>query len=192
MPTKIDDLRHQIARLEAELEAEFERLRATFNYTVEKKRVVFEKGVQQKHAAARQKFASYLAEARPLVVLTAPFIYALIVPLILLDLFVTIYQAVCFPVYRIERVRRSDYITFDRSLLSYLNALEKFNCMYCSYGNGLLAYAREIAGRTEQHWCPIKHARRIAGTHPYYPEFSDFGDAEAFQKIKQELHAKTK
>jgi hypothetical protein len=192
MSTKIDDLRHQIARLEGELEAEFERRRAAFSYTVEKKRVVFEQGVQQQHAAARQKLASYLAKARPLVVLTAPFIYAVIVPFVLLDLFVTIYQAVCFPVYRIEKVRRADYITFDRSRLSYLNALEKFNCMYCSYGNGLLAYAREIAGRTEEHWCPIKHARRIAGTHPHYPEFSDFGDAEAFQKRKQEFHAKTK
>jgi hypothetical protein len=79
-------------------------------------------------------------------IVTAPVIYSLIAPFVLLDIFVTVYQAVCFLVYRIERVKRSDYLIFDR-----------INCAYCSYGNGLPADAREIAGRTEQYWCPIKH-----------------------------------
>jgi hypothetical protein len=78
-------------------------------------------------------------------------------------------------------VRRSDYLVFDRHHLSYLNGLEKLNCAYCSYANGLLAYAREIAGRTELHWCPIKHARRVLGAHGTYHEFDDYGDAEAYQ-----------
>jgi hypothetical protein len=98
------------------------------------------------------------------VVLTAPVIYAVIVPLVLLDLFVTIYQRVCFPVYGIPKVNRGDYLIFDRHHLAYLNALEKLNCAYCSYANGLIAYVREIAGRTEQYWCPIKHARRDWGS----------------------------
>jgi hypothetical protein len=119
--------------------------------------------------------------ARPLTVLTAPVIYALIVPLLLLDLFVTAYQAACFPAYGIPKVRRSDYLVFDRHHLRYLNAIEKLNCAYCSYANGLIAYVREIAGRTEQYWCPIKHARRVIGAHPRYAMFEDYGDADGYK-----------
>ena len=104
----------------------------------------------------------------------------------------TLYQAVCFPVYRIEKVRRADYISIDRHHLAYLNGLEKLNCMYCGYGNGLLAYASEIAARTEAYWCPIKHARRMEGTHRHYPEFLEYGDAEGFKRKQTEVHEKTK
>ena len=106
----------------------------------------------------------------------------LIVPLVLLDLFVSLYQALCFPAYGIEKVRRRDYLVFDRHHLAYLNLLQKLNCAYCSYANGLLAYVGEIAARTEQYWCPIKHARRLVGMHARSAHFSDFGDAEAFQR----------
>ena len=60
----------------------------------------------------------------------------MIVPFVLLDLFVTIYQAVCFPVYGIPKVERRTYLVFDRHHLAYLNALEKLNCAYCAYANG--------------------------------------------------------
>jgi hypothetical protein len=70
---------------------------------------------------------------------------------------------------------------FDRGHLAYLNAIERLNCMYCSYANGVIGYVREIAARTEQYWCPIKHARRVLGTHERYSKFCDYGDVEAFQ-----------
>jgi hypothetical protein len=120
-----------------------------------------------------------------MVVLTAPVIYSLIVPLLLLDLVVMVYQAICFPVYGIGKVRRRDYFIFDRHHLAYLNALEKLNCAYCSYANGLIAFLREIAARTEQHWCPIKHARRAIGAHEHYREFVDYGDADGYREWLQ-------
>ena len=46
---------------------------------------------------------------------------------------------------------RGQYIVIDRHRLKYLNAIEKLNCVYCGYGNGVIAYARDIAGRTEQY-----------------------------------------
>lgn len=192
MTDKINDLIARMRTLEDELEEEFERRRGAFKYRIEQSRVIFERDVQRQHAAFKQKIAFYIADARPLVVLTAPVIYSMIVPFVLLDVFVTIFQTICFPVYRIEKVRRADFITFDRKHLAYLNWLEKLNCMYCSYGNGLLAYAREIAGRTEKHWCPIKHAKRMQGLHDHYPDFVDYGDAAGYQKTKHELHAGTK
>ena len=119
--------------------------------------------------------------------ITAPVIYSVIVPLVLLDLFVTVYQAVCFPVYGIPKVRRRDYLVFDRHHLAYLNALEKLNCAYCAYANGLIAYVREIASRTEEYWCPIKHARRLIGAHAYCATFEDYGDAEGYRRRLEEL-----
>lgn len=114
--------------------------------------------------------------------LTAPFIYALVLPLALVDLFTTTYQRVCFPVYGIDRVRRADYVVIDRHLLGYLNALEKLNCVYCGYANGVIAYAREVASRTEQYFCPIKHAVAAAGAHERTARFLDYGDAEGFRR----------
>jgi hypothetical protein len=129
----------------------------------------------------------YIAGIRPAVLLSAPVIYAGWIPFLLLDFFVGVYQAVCFPIYGIPKARRADYVVFDREGLRYLNAVEKFNCFYCSYCNGVAAYAREVAARTEQYWCPIKHARRLRATHDRYPRFFDYGDAEAYRRGLERL-----
>jgi hypothetical protein len=181
MSTAIADLTGRIAALEAELEVELAKRRAELRVGLEHGRVVFEEEVLRRHRALRTNLSRYVLGAHPLVVLTAPVIYAVIIPLVLLDLFVSLYQAICFPVYGIARVRRSDYLIFDRYHLDYLNALEKLNCAYCSYANGLIGYVREIAGRTEQNWCPIKHARRVIDAHSRYAAFRDYGDAAAFR-----------
>jgi hypothetical protein len=104
----------------------------------------------------------------------------LIIPFVALDIFVSVYQAVCFPIYGIRKVPRSDFIAIDRQHLQYLNGLQKLNCVYCGYCNGVISWVREVAARTEAYWCPIKHARSLAGTHGYYADYADYGDAEAF------------
>ncbi|MDP2061966.1 MAG: hypothetical protein Q8J98_02530 [Phaeovulum sp.] len=180
MATRIERMMERLKELQGELEAAFEERRAALRYQVVRRRVVFEAGVRAQHRAARVKLSVFLARTRPLVVLTTPVIYSLIVPIALLDLFVTVFQLICFPIYGMERVKRRDHIVIDRHLLAYLNGIQKLNCVYCGYGNGVISYAREIAGRTEQYWCPIKHARRVNGQHPYYPGFVDYADAVAF------------
>lgn len=187
MNERIVQLLDRLKALDEEIEAEFARSRAELRFGLEKGRVLFEQEILRRHRELQTSLKTYLLNARPLIVLTAPVIYAMIVPLLLLDVAVTIYQAVCFRAYGIERVKRADYFVFDRSHLAYLNALEKLNCAYCSYANGLIAYAREIAGRTEQYWCPIKHARRTMGAHPYYRAFVDYGDADAYRQRLAEL-----
>lgn len=89
-----------------------------------------------------------------------------------------LYQAICFPIYGIPKVGRGDYIISDRYALPYLNIIEKVNCQYCAYMNGLIAYTQEIAGRSEQYWCPIKHARKMATLHERYVRFLEFGDGK--------------
>lgn len=187
MNAKIDELMSRIQGLELELEAEFAKQSAELRYGLEHGRVVFEEEILRRHRELQTRLSRYILNAKPLVVLTAPFIYCLIVPLVLLDIFVSLYHAVCFPIYGIEKVKRGDYLVFDRGHLAYLNALEKLNCAYCSYANGLIAYVREIAGRTEAYWCPIKHARKTAGAHEKYMSFVAFGDAEAYRKRIDEL-----
>lgn len=181
IPDRLLDLVERGKAIEAQLQQELDRRRAAFRFRMEKRKVVFEQDIRARHDELRRKFWSYVRDARLLVVLTAPVIYAMIIPLVLLDLFVMLYQTVCFPVYGIEKVRRSDYIIFDHQYLHYLNGIEKLNCLYCSYGNGLIAFVREIAGRTERHWCPIKHARRMTDPHRHYLHFSEYGDAVAYQ-----------
>lgn len=192
MSAKIDDLMARIHGLELELEAELSRQSAELRYGFEHGRVVFEAEILRRHREMQTRLSRYILNAKPAIALTAPVIYSLILPLVLLDIFVSIYQAVCFPAYGIEKVKRGDYLIFDRGHLAYLNALEKLNCAYCSYANGLIAYVREIAARTEAYWCPIKHARKATGAHEKYLDFVAFGDAEAYRKRIAELEATQK
>ena len=193
MNPHIAELTERIRLLEAELEAELAQRRAQLRVGLEKGRAYFEEEILRRHRELKVRLSRYILNARPLVVITAPVIYAVIIPLVLLDLFVTAYQAVCFPVYGIPKARRSDYLVFDRHHLAYLNVLEKLNCAYCSYANGLINYVREIASRTEQHWCPIKHARRVIGAHPRYNLFEDYGDADGYRKwLEQSQRPETK
>src|SRR6056297_1883205 len=189
MTPTLDQLAQRMRDLEEAFETELEERRKELRYRLDRRRVVFEKDVVARHRAARIRLSSFLAKTRILVVLTAPFIYGLILPLLLLDLFVMLYQATCFPVYGIDKVRRRDFIVVDRQQLAYLNGLQKLNCVYCGYANGLIAWVREVAARTEQHWCPIKHARRLADTHARYSAFTDFGDADEFRTRLEALRA---
>jgi len=182
MPSSYEDLTRRISELEDALEAELAEKRRKFRYQLERSRVVFDTEVRARHRAAQERLSSFLSRTRPLVVLTAPFIYILIVPLVLLDLFVSLYQAICFPVYGIAKVPRREHIVIDRQHLAYLNGLQKLNCIYCGYANGLIGWVREIAARTETFWCPIKHSRPVIGSHGHYHRFVDFGDETGFQQ----------
>lgn len=187
MTPRIAELTQKLHALEDEIEVELARRAAELRLTIDGKRIAFEQEVLAHHRKLRQRLLSYLAGANPWAVLTAPVIYAMIVPFAILDLAITVYQHVCFRAYGIPRVRRADYLLFDRGRLAYLNWIERFNCAYCSYGNGVIAYAREVAARTEQYWCPIKHARRVFGTHRLYGDFLDYGDADAYQAELESL-----
>lgn len=190
MNPKIDELMSKIRELQAELETDLERKRAEFRYHLEDRKARFEQDILQLHRRLRKSSLRYLVEAPPLFILTSPIIYGAIFPMLLLDLTVTVFQAVCFPVYKIPKVARRDHFIYDRHLLPYLNWIERVNCLYCSYGNGLMAYAREIVARTEQFWCPIKHARRTAAPHDHYPDFFDYGDVERYRAELEELRRK--
>ena len=188
----IDDLVHRIRELEEKLDQAIDEQRKLFSYEVEKSRVRFEQAVRQRHRRLKTGIFRYLIQSGFLSVLFAPLVYVLIIPLVILDVFVSVYQFICFPVYGIQKVKRSDFIAVDRHQLGYLNAIEKLNCVYCGYANGLLAYAREIAGNSEEHWCPIKHARRTRGQHQHYWKFTEYGDAEGLSDKRWQIVKKSR
>jgi hypothetical protein len=133
------------------------------------------------HRAPRPSLAAYLKDSRPSSLLALLVIYSGLLLVAALDFWTTAYQWVCFPFFGIRRVRRHDYIVIDRQHLDYLNAIEKVHCMYCGYVNGLIAYVREVAARTEQYWCPIKHGQPILDPHARYERFVEYGDAEGYR-----------
>lgn len=189
MKQRLEDLLARIRALQEEVEAVYRQAQAE----LEQRKAQLAGEFQRRQRAYKVGALRFLIRSRPLVLLTAPVIYLGWIPFLLMDLFVTLYQFVCFPVYRIPRVRRRDYLIFDREMLPYLNLIERFNCLYCSYANGVAAYAREVAARTEQYWCPIKHAKRIIAAHEHYPKFVDQGDAEGYhqelERLRRELRA---
>jgi len=187
MNDNLKQMIESVRELEAKIEAELHRRQEALEYSIHNGRVFFEKELKLKNAALKKNIREYVRGARWSVIITAPVIYSLIFPLLMLDIFVSIYQAICFPIYGIPKVRRSEYLVFDRLMLDYLNGIQKVNCAFCSYGNGILAFAHEVAARSEQYWCPIKHAKKVQGVHGRYPMFTDFGDGEQYQEKVSEI-----
>lgn len=115
--------------------------------------------------------------------LSAPFVYAMIIPLAVMDIGVEIYHHICFRLWKIPLVKRSECTKIDRYKLEYLNYLEKLNCAYCGYGNGLINYIRIIAAETELYWCGIKHDKYKNFIPPeHHKNFIEYGDEEAYKK----------
>jgi hypothetical protein len=181
MNKRIEELTEQIRTLEAELLQEVQRIRIK-TYEIRDRTVHFQDDVKRQQRAHLLRVVAYLRGAKWKHIATTPVIWLCLMPAGMLDLAVSLYQAVCFPVYGIPKVKRRDHIVIDRHYLGYLNIIEKLNCLYCSYFNGLMSYVREIAGRTEQYWCPIKHAVQLKHKHSRYERFAEYGEGEEFRQ----------
>lgn len=193
---KLDEVLERLRLTQKELEAEIDRLlqdrREHFHYNLRRGKVVFERNVRRLQRRQRIGLWNYLRKAPIAHILSSPVIYSLLGPLLLLDISISIYQHICFRIYGVPLVNRSEHIVIDRHRLPYLNAIESLNCMYCGYGNGLIAYTREVIARTEQYWCPIKHAQHRIHAHERTHMFVDYGDLESwrknFKKIRHNWH----
>jgi hypothetical protein len=181
MTHRLEALLDEVRQLERDMVGEARKKEKEFCYSVHAKTVEFTDAAKARHSRLRLGIPGYILHSRFLVILTSPVIWMCAIPIAFADLVGTVYQAICFPIYGIPKVRRSDYLAFDRHYLSYLNFFEKVNCEYCAYVNGILGYFTEIAARTEQHWCPIKHAGCIKCEHSRYKKFIEYGDAERYR-----------
>lgn len=179
---RLQELVEQIRKLEKELYAEIQKKQDEFYYQIKGRKVYFEETTRQYHKTLVLRLRPYLRRSSLLNILTVPFIWGCLLPALLLDLVVSIFHSLCFRIYKIPLVKRREYIVIDRHALTYLNIIEKVNCVYCGYFNGLIGYVQEIAARTEQFWCPIKHARKQASLHSRYRKFLEYGDAGGFRR----------
>jgi hypothetical protein len=182
----IDRIISEIHALEEELSTEIRQQKIDLIGRIELKKIQYEKEIIQQQKKFKKGLLKYIWTSNFKSIIAAPFLYSLVIPFLILDLSVSIYQFICFSLFRITKVKRSGYFNYDRAQLGYLNIIEKINCAYCSYANGLIAYVREVAGRTEQYWCPIKHAKQTYLSHPYYKRFTESPDAQTYH-IKLEI-----
>ncbi|MDA8101183.1 MAG: hypothetical protein M0042_16310 [Nitrospiraceae bacterium] len=188
MHTRLNEIVAKMKELEKELVAEIQKSEEEYYYKVRGKIVTFEEWVKHEQQELVHKLIPWLRESTWPVILTTPVVWACLFPALFLDLMLTLFQHICFPIYGIPKVRRADYlVVMDRRALAYLNIIEKVNCIYCSYFNGMIAYVQEIAGRTEQYWCPIKHARKTAALHSRYIKFFEYGDGKGYREHLEEV-----
>lgn len=193
MNENIRRILNEISELEEELSTVLHEQQERLHYRIEGSKIRFEENLRRIHHELKTGVFVWLRKSELRNVVSAPLIYAMIVPLVCLDIFLFIYQSICFPLYRIPKVKRSNFIILDRHNLGYLNSIEKLNCMYCGYVDGLLAYSRQILSRTETYWCPIKHARKVLDPHRRYVRFTDFGVGDDYEAhvaaMRRELSA---
>jgi hypothetical protein len=116
-------------------------------------------------------------------ILVSPLLYAMIIPLVLLDLSLELYHRLVFPVIGLPAVPRRSYIRVDRHRLPYLSPVLKLACAYCGYANGVIQYAARIAGDTERYFCPIKHrpSKDFQGP-PHHAGFAEYGDEAGWRQ----------
>ncbi len=118
--------------------------------------------------------------------ISAPFIYMMIVPFVFLDVVIEVYHRICFPLYGLKYVKRSQYIIFDRQKLSYLPWYDKIHCTHCAYGNGILLYSAAVASETEKYWCGIKHYKaRIKALKDEEKDFLEYGDRKGLERMEK-------
>lgn len=191
MNDKIREIIDEIDEMKLKLSEEIDKQESHITYEIKNGYVTFEKEVLAKQRENMKNLLSWFREVPLLHLLSSPIIYAMVIPAILFDIILFLFQQVIFRIYKFDFIKRSDYIIFDHQYLGYLNPIEKLNCLYCSYFNGLMQYASAIAGRTELFFCPIKHAKKVVSQHHYYDEFLSYGDEEDYQKKLQELRENT-
>ena len=182
MKSKINKILSDIQSKKDELRVEYAKLKEKYGFKVEWRKIIFNTETKEKNKFFKKPILETIFTAEVREILSIPFIYSMVIPTLIFDVFLFIYQQTAFRLYKIPLVRRRDYLIYDRKTLDYLNVLQKFNCIYCSYVNWIFQYAVEIGWRTEKYWCPIKNARKKLGEHSWEQEFADFGDVETFKK----------
>lgn len=193
---RIRELLARIKEVEDEIEDIMQLQTEHVLYQFKDGKIRFDKEIEAAQVRAKKAFFRWIKDCSPANALSAPFLYGLFIPMLFLDVCLTLYQWICFPLYRLGTVKRNSFIVIDRYHLKHLNSIEKLNCVYCAYANGLVSYSREIASRTEQFWCPIKHARKLKDRHKRYYDFIEYGDAadyharlKAFrEQLRRESH----
>jgi hypothetical protein len=182
MKSRINKILTEIEQKVKELKVEYSKLMENYKFSFLNWKIIFDKDKKASDKLKKRSFWYSITHTNLREFLSIPFIYAMFLSAILLDISLFIYQQTAMRLYWIPLVKREYYISFDRKELAYLNWVQKFNCLYCSYMNWLFSYAVEIGWRTEKYWCPIKHAKKIKWWHDRERCFADYWDVDWFKE----------
>ena len=158
-------------------------LKEKYGFSFDRWKIIFAEKYREYNKKFKISVLKYIFFIKFKHLLSIPFIYMVFIPVVILDIVLFIFQQTCFRLYGIPLIKRSDYIVYDRAYLDYLNIIQKMNCLYCAYVNGIFSYAVEIWWRTEKYWCPIKHAKKTKWpNHNWQEYFADYWDPEGFKE----------
>src|SRR5664279_411974 len=90
MTAQLDELMEKLRSVEAEIETELAKRREELRFRLDNRRIVFEQEVLRIHRAIKTRASRYFIDANPWIVLSAPVIYSLIVPFVLIDIWVMV------------------------------------------------------------------------------------------------------
>ena len=116
MNSRIDEIFDAIRVLEENLKKELE---------IEEKKL--SQSIQSAQKEFKETLLHYLWRTPFLHYLTAPIIYAGIIPAFILEFFLFFYQHINFRIYKIAPVNRKEYFVYDRANLDYLTQLSHLN-----------------------------------------------------------------
>ncbi len=97
-------------------------------------------------------------------------IYSMIIPIVILDISMTIYQWMYFTAMGIPKIKKNQFVVMERWDLNKLSNWQKLNCVYCEYVNGILAFAKAVGNQTEVYSCAIRHNHALKD-HGYEKQF---------------------
>lgn len=182
MKSRINQILKDIESKKEELLKEYWNMKEKYWFSFIKWKLKFDNSTIKNNKNKKNSIIDSIFSTELREILAGPFIYSMVFPIVILDIFLFIYQNIAFRLYKIPLVSKREFITYDRKELDYLNAFQKFNCLYCAYVNGFLSYAVEVAWRTERYWCPIKHANKMSWWHYWQKHFADYWDPEWFRE----------
>ena len=106
MNDRLQELLNKIKQLETELLEEIQKKEKEYFYEIRDKKIHFKKEIKKKNKLLVKKIRRYLGDAPLMNIITAPVIWSCLLPALFLDLVVSLYQMICFPVYSIPKVKQ--------------------------------------------------------------------------------------
>ena len=115
---KLEAIIEEIKKLEKQLVLEIEKKEEEFFYKIKGKKVYFDPKIKRYQKTLATRIYSYIVNTSLLNLLTVPIIWFCLLPALFMDVVVSVYQFICFRVYGIPEVKRSEYMVMDRHSLS--------------------------------------------------------------------------
>jgi len=96
MSGSISELTDKISKLEKQLLNELDKKQEEFSYKIEGIKVRFEQEILSAHRKLKVGVLRWLFSSTVRNIISAPFIYSMIIPIAFFDLTITLYQHICF------------------------------------------------------------------------------------------------